>query len=359
MIQGRSDVPGDWLAWAFYGGGGLPRCGVVSGGRLGFPAGLFLMMSYGQLLLVLLPVFAIIALGVVLRRVNWIAEAAEDSLFNLVVKIFFPCLIFEAVASNPALREPGNLLLPPLLGLGLSVLSIAIAWYVAKGLGLTIGHGLRTFAMATGLVNYGYLPLPLMDAMFGEESRAVLLVHNVGMEAAVWTAGILMVTGLSPLAGWRKLINAPTIALVAALAVNLTGTFGYIPGAALILVHWLGLCAVPIGLLLTGVSIQPHIGDPKQWVNPRVTLVAWLLRLAVLPGLLLLSARFLPCSVELKRVLVVMAAMPSGVSSVLVARIYGGQPLVAVQIILGTTALALFTIPLWIRFGMAFAGLTP
>ena len=62
---------------------------------------------------------------------------------------------------------------------------------------------------------------------------------------------------------------------------------------------------------------------------------------------------------ELKRVLVVQAAMPSAVVSIIVARVYGGQPLVAVQIILGTTALALFTIPLWIRFGLAFAGLAP
>jgi len=28
-------------------------------------------------------------------------------------------------------------------------------------------------------------------------------------------------------------------------------------------------------------------------------------------------------------------------------------------IILGTTALALFTIPFWIRFGLSFAGLAP
>jgi hypothetical protein len=61
----------------------------------------------------------------------------------------------------------------------------------------------------------------------------------------------------------------------------------------------------------------------------------------------------------LKQVLVVQAAMPTAVISVIVARIYGGQPLVAVQIILGTTALAVFTIPFWIKFGLAFVGLGP
>lgn len=317
------------------------------------------MMSYGQLFLTILPVFAMIALGAGLRRTRLITETAETSLFNLVVMVATPCLIFESVATNPALRQPGNLLLPPLLGFGLTLLSMALGWYVARGLGLTIGHGLRTFALAVGLTNYGYLPLPLMDAMFGPESRAVLLVHNVGLEAAIWTGGILVVSGLSPLEGWRKLINAPVISLLLAVAANLTGVADHLPQRVMNFVHALAVCAIPLGLIMTGVSLEPHFADPKQLVNPRVTLIAWLLRLGVLPLLLLSAARWLPCSLELKRVLVVQAAMPSAVVSVIVARVYGGQPLVAVQIVLGTTALALFTIPFWLRFGLTFAGLAP
>jgi predicted permease len=317
------------------------------------------MMTYTQLFLAVLPVFAMIALGTVLRRAQWISEGAEDSLFNLVVKVTFPCLIFESVAANSALHDPGNLLLPPLAGFLLTLLSMLTGWYVAKALGLTMGHGLRTFALAVGLTNYGYLPLPLMDAMFGPESRAVLLVHNVGVEAAIWTGGVLVVTGLSPLQGWRKLINAPIIALVVALVFNLTGAVAFVPELVMKLVHALAVCAIPLGLIMTGVSIEPHLDDPKQLVNKRVTLMAWLLRLVVLPWIFLLAARYLPCPVELKRVLVVQAAMPSAVISVIVARVYGGQPLVAVQIVLGTTALALFTIPFWLRFGLTFAGLVP
>ncbi len=317
------------------------------------------MTSYTHLFLVLLPVFAMIAIGAGLRHWQWINEAGETSLFNLVIRVTTPCLIFESVATNPALREPGNLYLPPLLGFGLTLLSMALGWHVARVLGLTIGHGLRTFALAVGLTNYSYLPLPIMDAMFGQESRAVLLVHNVGVEAAIWTGGVLVVSGLSPLAGWRKLVNGPLVALVAAVICNLTGLSAHLPAVLMSLVHTLALCAVPLGLLVSGVSIQPHLDDPKQLVNARVTLTAWLLRLMVLPWVFLLAARYVPCSVELKRVLVIQAAMPSAVVSIIVARLYGGQPLVAVQIIIGTTALALFTIPLWIRFGLSFVGLAP
>jgi predicted permease len=317
------------------------------------------MMSYGQLFLAVAPVIALIGLGLPLRRIGWISEAGEDTLLTLIVKVLMPALIFESIVLRANVSGAGDVLLPPLAGFLLTSFSLGLAWYVARALGLTIGHGLRTFALAVGLTNYGYLPLPLMDTLFGPESRAWLFMHNAGVEAAIWTTGVLVVTGESPRAAWRKLINAPLLALLVALVVKLTGLGAYIPEVVWTFVHGLAVCAVPLGLLMTGASFAPHLNDPKQLANPRIILTAWLVRLAVLPWVFLLAARFLPLPVELKQVLVVQAAMPTAVISVIVARIYGGRPLVAVQIILGTTALAVFTIPFWIKFGLAFAGLAP
>ena len=45
------------------------------------------MMSYWQLLQLILPVFALIAIGVVVRRVHWIEGEAETSLLRLVVNV--------------------------------------------------------------------------------------------------------------------------------------------------------------------------------------------------------------------------------------------------------------------------------
>jgi predicted permease len=317
------------------------------------------MMTYGQLFLAVAPVIALIALGLPLRRANWISEAGEDTLLILIVRVLMPCLIFESVAGRSTVGASGEVLLPPLAGFVLTSLSVVAGWYAAKALGLTVGHGLRTFALTVGLTNYGYLPLPLLDALYGQESRAWLFMHNAGVEAAIWTTGVLVVTGESPRAAWRKLLNMPLLALLVALAVRLTGLHALIPQVGWQFIHALAVCAVPLGLLMTGASFAPHLSDPKQLVNPRVIGTAWLLRLAVLPWVYLLAARYAPVPVELKQVLVVQAAMPAAVVSVIVARIYGGQPLVSVQIILGTTALAVFTIPFWIKFGLSFAGLVP
>jgi len=39
--------------------------------------------------------------------------------------------------------------------------------------------------------------------------------------------------------------------------------------------------------------------------------------------------------------------------TVIVARLHGGHPPTAVQIVLGTTALGIFAIPLWLRAALA------
>ncbi len=317
------------------------------------------MMSYGQLLLAVAPVMAIIALGVVLRRMNWVSEAGEENLMGLIVHVLTPCLIFESVAGRSSSGSAADVLIPPVAGFVLTSLSLGIGWYVARVLGLTVGHGLRTFAVAVGITNYGYLPLPLLDALFGPESRAFLFMHNAGVETAIWSVGVLIVTGASPGAAWRKLLNGPLLALALALIFRLTGLSAHVPGVIWQFIHMLAVCAIPLGLLMTGASIAPHMNDPRQLANPRIILSAWLLRLAVLPWVFLLAARWAPVSIELKQVLVVQAAMPAAAISVIVARVYGGQPLVAVQIIVGTTSLAVFTIPAWIKFGMSFAGLAP
>jgi malate permease and related proteins len=317
------------------------------------------MPTYLQLLLLVAPVFALIGVGVAARRLHWIEGEAETSLIRLVVNVCYPCLIFESVAGNVALQSPSNLLLPPLLGFGVTWLGIQAGRLVAHAIGLHVGTGLRTFALTVGIANYGYLPIPIMEAIWGPESRGVLLVHNVGVEVAIWTVGLLVLSGESLRTGWRKLVSPIIITLVLATAVNLTGLTPLIPGVLNATIHALGVCAIPLGLIMTGVNLAQYLHDPRELFDARVSGAAMALRLGVLPILILLLAKFLPCSTELKRVLVVQAAMPAAVIPIIIARLYGGHPRTAVQIVLGTTALGIFVIPLWLRAGLGWVGVAP
>jgi predicted permease len=311
-------------------------------------------MSYWQILLLILPVFMLIAIGVGMRRLAWLTAEAESSLLKMVVNFLYPCLIFENVLNNDALRVPSNLALAPLLGLVLMVLTIVASLYAGRALGLTQGHGLRTFAFAVGINNYGYIPIPLMAALFGTGSLGVLLVHNVGCEAAIWTAGILVLSGLSLREGWRKLVNAPVIALVLALTGNLLGIGAHVPAFAREVIHQSAICAIPLGLLLIGGTLEQYFARPHELFEPKVTFSAAFLRLGLYPVVYLVVAKYLPCTVELKRVLIVQAAMPAGILPIVIAKHYGGNPLTAVRVVIGTTVLGILVIPLWIRWGLAW-----
>jgi predicted permease len=314
------------------------------------------MPTYLELLLLVVPVFAVIGVGVVVRRLHWIEGEAETSLIRLVVNVCYPCLIFESVSGNTALHSSGNLLLPPLLGFGVTWLGIRAGLLVARAIGLHVGTGLRTFALAVGIANYGYLPLPIMQAIWGPESIGVLLVYSVGVEIAIWTVGVLVLTGQSLREGWRKLVSPILITLVLALVSNQTRLTPHLPTVLTTTIHALGVCAIPLGLIMSGVNLAQYLNGVAQLFDVRVSGAAMALRLGALPVVVLAAAHLLPCPVELKRVLVVQAAMPTAMMPIIIARLYGGHPRTAVQIVLGTTALGILVIPLWLRAGMAWLG---
>jgi hypothetical protein len=311
-------------------------------------------MTYWQILLLILPVFALIAVGVGMRRLAWLTPEADTSLLKMVVNFLYPCLIFENVLNNDALRVPSNLALAPSLGMLLMVLTIVASLYAGRALGLTQGHGLRTFAFAAGINNYSYIPIPLMAALFGPASLGVLLVHNVGCEAAIWTVGILVLSGLSLREGWKKLANPPVIALVLALAGNLLGWGPHLPGFLREVIHQCAICSIPLGLMLIGGTLEQYFARPRELFEPKITFSSCLLRLGVYPLIYLVAAKYLPCTVELKQVLVVQAAMPAAVLPIVIAKHYGGHPLTAVRVVIGTTVLGILVIPLWIRVGLAW-----
>ena len=82
----------------------------------------------------------------------------------------------------------------------------------------------------------------------------------------------------------------------------------------------------------------------------------WAAFVAFLLGLVLTAAKFLPCSEQLRHVMLVQAAMPCALVPVILAKHYGGDPGMALRIILCTSVAGLLTIPWWIQFGIAWLG---
>jgi predicted permease len=313
-----------------------------------------------------LPVFGIMAIGLWLRRRQWLSADADASLMRLTINLLLPSLIFDSVLGNDSLRRPENIFLPPLLGFGMMAAGVGVAHLFAPLAGLKTASERRTFTFLTGLQNYAYLTIPLCITLFDPGTTGVLFVHNVGTEIGMWTLGVAIVSGRGLSMNWKRFLNPPLAALLLALIFNFLGQhihlvqpFAFLGDVVLTIIHWFGRSAIPLALLLIGAIVADHMKEARG--GNAVKAIGWaaLVRLGLMPVIFLLLAKFLPVSIELKRVLVLQGAMPSAVLPIVLAKHYGGDARTAVQVALGTSLLGLVTIPLWIRLGEYFVRIFP
>jgi predicted permease len=318
-------------------------------------------MSYWNLLLATLPMFALLATGWFVRQRGLLTHAADESLLRLVVNLLYPALVFQSVVSNPAASDPANLVAAPLLGFA----AIALGFAVGAGAGLLGGLRdpvkLRTFVFAVGIFNYGYIPVPIVQDLFGAATLSVLFVFILGVELAIWTVGIAILAASGGLrSNWKRIVNPTVLALLAGLATNLAGLGSSLPAPLASVIAQLGACSIPLGLILVGATLADEArgrsSTPGRW---RTHALASTVRLLLLPAIFITAAAQLELTPELRRVLVVQAAMPCGILPIVLAKHFRGDVPTALWTILGTTALGLFLIPFWIRFGLHLTGLLP
>jgi predicted permease len=313
------------------------------------------VISFGAIFQAILPVFLIMGTGFAIRRTGFISAKADEALMKLSIHLFLPALILDKVIGNERILEGGIVL--PATGLGclFILIGITLSYFTAPLLGLRPGSGQRTFSLAAGIQNYGFMAIPVMASILPAEqfdnALAVLFVHSLGIELATWTVGISVLKGARA-PQWRLLANGPVIAIAIGLTLNYSGTHTYVPAAFGELFHALGLCAIPLGLLLVGASIADLLTPGSLSGAKRTFLGSCLLRLAVIPALILLAAASLDLPIELRQVLVVQAAMPAAVFPIILARHYGGHPVTAVQVVIATTLMSVLTIPLVIALAI-------
>lgn len=312
------------------------------------------MGSFPAILVATLPVFFIIGLGAWFRHVGWWPEEADRPLIRLAINVFYPCLIAHHVLGNPVLMDVGSLAWSAGVGFTIPLVCFAIGLLVARLLGLRRGSGARTFAVSSGIQNYGFLPIPIIAALFsGDEATrllGILFMHNLGIEIAIWTIGVALLRGSMGNPG-KHLINTPIVTIVVCTVLTLTETARFVPPPFYGAFDLLGNAAIPISLFLVGASLYA-VNRETEWRNTWTTpLAACGLRFLVFPGIFLAAALCLPISIELQRNLIIQGTMPAGAFVVVLARHYGGHASTAGQIVIATSLVGLVAIPTLLVLG--------
>jgi predicted permease len=309
-------------------------------------------------LVAVLPIFLITGCGALARLFGWLDTNADLSLMKLVINLLYPALIFSNILGNDVLREPINLIIPPLFGLGTVLVGFAISWIVASKFKIGNSSERRMFSFITGIQNSTYFPLPIIYLLFGQETVGILLVFNLGVEVAIWLVGVGFILSSENLKTFfGRVVNAPVIAILLATWINYFRYDQELPDFVFKTIGVLGQCAIPLGLVLIGAIFADLKTSVKVFTRIEISVLAVVIRLAVLPLIFLLSAYFLSLTTELERVIVIQAAMPCAVFPIVLAKHFGGSSDIAFKIVLSTTLLSFLTIPFWIQAGIKLLGL--
>lgn len=314
------------------------------------------VQGFPAIIAAVLPVYLLMGIGGAVWRAGWFGESGEQVLMRLAVNVFYPCLILDRVIGNERLMHTGPVAVAAGLGFVLVAVAMTLSFLAAGWFGLRKGGGRRTFGLSTGLQNYGFVALPVIDSLFTKDTAGVMFVFNIGVELAMWTVGIGLLTGLRkvPL---RLMLSAPLVAIVFGLVLNFTGAHVWWPDLLADTAKLAGSCAVPVSLVTIGAMLFSLIG--RERLSWRTAGVAVGLRCGLLPLLFLLPALLPGIPLELQRVLLVQAAMPAAVFSLVLTRLYGGHPQTAIEVIVSTKVVSLLTTPLWIALSLHWLGLTP
>ena len=334
-----------------------------------------MLHTFSVALAAVLSIFCIVGTGIFFRRSGRLTPETEQPLMRLTVDLLLPCLIIDRVLKTDAfVSNPQNLWLPPLLGFSLVAVGIlfglGIAFLPTRFNGLKTWKQRRTFAGCVGNYNYGFIPIPLVIALFPGDDRilGVLFVQNLGVEIAVWTTVLFTLMGKVDRKSFRHLINAPSLAIILSVSLNLLGNSRFVPGAfhehiapsfdfLLMAIHLLGAAGIPLSIILIGAIFADHFRreEIKERLPTTLRIAFWsiLIRLVLMPAIFVALAIGLPCTVEIKKILIIHGAVGSAIFTMALAKHYGADPKVAFDTILSNSLLSILTLPIWIAVGMS------
>ena len=267
-----------------------------------------------------------VAVGVWSER-RWPRGAATASrrALMLILYVLIPPVVFFNLAAVELDLDSG---IGIVLGLVTVSLAALLAWWVAsRVLGLP-NHKVGAVICTVLAVNSAYLGYPLTIALLGRDELSTAVLYDILVCAPALLLGAFAVgaafglrAGETPRDRVRAFFtrNPPLYAAFAALI----APDALAPDLAVDLSQGLIIAILPIGFFAVGATLAENAEHGELPMPPPLTrpvALAVVSRLVVAPGLLILLAAPL---VELPASYLLLASMPTGLNSMVVAHAYG------------------------------------
>lgn len=301
-------------------------------------------MNYNSLINLQGMLFLLVAAGIILRKKGILHEEAKAVLTDLVIYFILPCNIISSFLiefNRKVIMEFAIILVIASL-IQVVCLILANTLYRKEP-----DSRKKVLQYGTVCSNAGFMGNPIAEGVYGAQGLMFASIFLIPQRIVMWSAGVSYFTE-SPdrKTVVKKVLTHPCIIAVY-IGVFFLVTQLKMPEFLENTIRGVGGCTTTVSMVLIGTILaEVKLKSILDWGIVKYTVI----RLFLIPFMVFIACRFFSIDPMLSGVSILLAGMPAGSTTAILAAKYNGDYIFATKCVVVTTLLSLVTIPLWCIF---------
>lgn len=296
------------------------------------------MIEYSNLFNMQIMIFILTAAGYILRKLNIISSDCRAGLTNLVIDLVLPCNIIYSFMINFS----KDVLKSGLVILVISIVIQIVCYFLGYVLyGKTTEEERKVLKYGTICSNAGFLGNPLVEGIYGSMGLLYASIYLIPQRICMWSAGVSCFTDSKGKNVVKKVLTHPCIVAVMIGLIIMIFQIR-LPGFAVSSIKTISGCTTTLSMIVIG-GILAEI--ELKTVVSRLNIYYCIIRLVIIPAAVLAVCALLKINPLVTAVSTVLAGMPAGSTTAILAAKYECDEKFAVKIVFLSTVLSLITIP--------------
>lgn len=293
--------------------------------------------------------FFLIVVGFFASKMNIVSEKAKDDFSSLLFNLVIPCAVLGIANQSFQSSESQVLWILILLQIATLTISMIVISMIAKRLSPKDKVKQAIYKSSLFFNNFSILGWPICMMLFGQRGFAYAFIYTLPRLLVCYIIIIFFIkkglgndekTKVSEL--FKMMINP--VALASFISLVLIVVKVKLPDCIMSPLEVISPLQVPMSMLLIGILLSKV--DFKNLLSDRSVYIYAFIRLLIMPIVTMVALKAIGVSELIIKVCTMIAAMPAGAGVGIMAAKYNAEELLASKIIVNSTLISIFTIPL-------------
>ena len=294
-----------------------------------------------ETLILQISIFILMGVGFLVKRLGLVGKEGQKNLTDLVIYVILPCNILTSFTADVGADVLQDCVALFLISMGTQAGCVVLGRLIWRKEEDDKNKCLR---YATICSNAGFLGNPIAESVYPATGLMYASVYLIPLRVMMWSEGIAIFSGEK---NWKdtlkKVVTHPCVLACVAGIIIMLGKIT-LPALAAKPVGFLGRCNTALSMLVIGMILSDI--RLKELVD-RTVIRYTLLRLAGIPLVIFLVCLALPVSREVRGICTLLAAMPAGATTSMLAAKYGRSPEFGTKLVVFSTLCSIPAVMIW------------